>query len=138
MASGSEIARDAANIVLVDDSFATIVDGIKEGRQIFENLKKAMSYAITTTMPELVPFLIFVICGYPNTLNAIVIILIDLCTSIWPTFALGYEKGEADLMERPPRTIHDRFFSVNLAIHAYLIIGLIQTASEFAMFTICV
>jgi len=70
------------------------------------------------------PFLLFVLFGFPNTLNAIVIILIDLCTSIWPTFALGYEPGEADLMERPPRSIHDRMFSKNLCYNSYGRVGI--------------
>lgn len=111
MATGSDIARDAANIVLVDDSFATIVEGIKQGRLIFENLKKSMSYAITTTMPEIVPFLLFVICGFPNCLSSIIIILIDLATSIWPAFALGYEPCESDIMSKPPRGRKDKMFS---------------------------
>lgn len=124
MATGSDIARDAANIVLVNDSFATIVDGIKEGRLIFENLKKSMGYAITTTCPELIPFLLFVICGFPNALSSIIIILIDLATSIWPAFAMGFEPPEADIMIKPPRDRKDRMFSGALCYMSYVRIGL--------------
>ena len=124
MATGSDIARDAANIVLVNDSFATIVDGVKEGRLIFENLKKSMSYAITTTPPELLPFLLFVLIGFPNALSSIVIILIDMATSIWPAFALGYEAPESDIMVKPPRGRKDRMFSGALCWASYGKIGL--------------
>ncbi|CAL6019787.1 Sodium/potassium-transporting_ATPase alpha chain [Hexamita inflata] len=138
MASGSEIARDAANLVLVDDSFASIVEGVKEGRLIFENLKKSMAYAITTTTPELMPFLLFVICGFPNALSSIVIILIDIATSIWPSFAMGYEVGEADLMLRPPRTLSDKMFSKQVCWHSYVRTGMFQALSVLIMFMVVV
>ncbi|CAL6077721.1 Sodium/potassium-transporting_ATPase alpha chain [Hexamita inflata] len=138
MASGSEIARDAANIILLDNSFASIVEGVKQGRLIYENLKKSMSYAITTTIPELVPFLLFIVMGFPNALNSIVIVLIDLATSIWPAFALSYEKPEQDLMIKHPRHRKDRMFSKQLCWASYGKIGIFQALCLITTFMIVI
>ena len=97
-----------------------------------------MGYAISTECPELIPFLLFILFGFPNTINSILLILIDLCAVVWPTFALGYEKAESDLMTRPPRSIHDKMFSGNLAYNSYIRVGLFMTASEITMFILCI
>ena len=119
MASGSDIAKEAANIILINDSFALIVRGIAEGRLIFDNLKKSMSYAISTTIPELTPFLLFIICGFPSCLSSIIIVLIDLSTSIWPAFALSSEFPESDIMLKPPRGRKERMFSNRVCAFSY-------------------
>ncbi|KAH0577587.1 Sodium/potassium-transporting ATPase alpha chain [Spironucleus salmonicida] len=139
MASGSEVAREAGNIILMNDSFATIVDGIKEGRLIFENLKKAMSYTITSAVPQITPFLLFVIFGFPNAMSSILILLIDVVTDVWPAFALGYEKPESDIMKRPPRNKEkDRLLDGHLVFFAYGQIGCLQALALLATFMLTV
>lgn len=74
----------------------------------------------------MLPFLFFIVFGFPHMLSPITIILIDLATNIWPSFALGYEVPEADIMKRPPRSRKERLFSLRLAYHSYIRIGVYQ------------
>jgi sodium/potassium-transporting ATPase subunit alpha len=90
-------------MILLDDNFATIVAGIEEGRLIFDNLKKSIAYTLSSNIPEMCPFLLFIILGIPLALGTVTIICIDLGTDIVPAISLAYEVSESDIMSRQPR-----------------------------------
>jgi len=106
MGSGSEIAKEAADLILIDDNFASIVKGIEEGRLIFSNLKKSIAYTLTSNIPEIVPFLAQIALQIPLGLTTILILVIDLGTDILPAISYAYEEAESDIMKNPPRNRH--------------------------------
>lgn len=130
--SGSEVSKEAADMIILDDNFATIVNGVEEGRLIFDNLKKSIFYMLTSNVPEIVPFLLFVIIHIPQALSIMAILLIDVGTDLWPGISLAYEKAESDIMHRPPRNMNrDKLVNARLICLTYLQIGVIQTCAGF-------
>ncbi|XP_060643414.2 potassium-transporting ATPase alpha chain 2 [Anolis sagrei] len=130
--AGSDAAKNAADMVLLDDNFASIVTGVEEGRLIFDNLKKTIAYTLTKNIAELCPFLIYIIASVPLPIGTITILFIDLGTDIIPSVALAYEKAESDIMKRKPRhKKKDRLVNQELAVYSYLQIGLLQTIGAF-------
>eukprot|EP00475_Leptophrys_vorax_P045385 TRINITY_DN9399_c0_g1_i1.p1 TRINITY_DN9399_c0_g1~~TRINITY_DN9399_c0_g1_i1.p1 ORF type:complete len:1122 (-),score=367.71 TRINITY_DN9399_c0_g1_i1:46-3411(-) len=101
--SGSDISKEVAGMILLDDNFATIVDGIKEGRLIFVNLKKCIRYILTHIAAEIWPFLLYIAGGLPLALNSLQILMIDLGTELPPALAFSWEPAEDDIMTTPPR-----------------------------------
>ncbi|XP_077630825.1 potassium-transporting ATPase alpha chain 2 [Crocuta crocuta] len=133
--AGSDAAKNAADMVLLDDNFASIVTGVEEGRLIFDNLKKTIAYTLTKNIAELCPFLIYIIVGLPLPIGTITILFIDLGTDIIPSIALAYEKAESDIMNRKPRhKKKDRLVNQQLAIYSYLHIGLMQAVGAFVVY----
>ena len=104
--SGTDVAREAATMVLTDDNFATIVTAVKAGRQVYDNVRKFIVYIFAHATPEVVPFLIYALSGgaIPLPLTVMQILAIDLGTETLPALALGREPAEPGLMDRPPRT----------------------------------
>ncbi|KAJ3221568.1 hypothetical protein HK099_003383 [Clydaea vesicula] len=96
--TGSDVSKDAAKMILLDDNFATIVNGIFEGRLIFLNLKKSIQYTLTHIMPEVIPYLLFVLVPIPLTLTAIQILIVDLGFEIITTLSFGWEPEEIENM----------------------------------------
>jgi len=131
---GTEVAREASNMVLMDDNFATIVSAIEEGRTIFENIKKFIAYILTSNIPEILPFIAFVAFGLPLPLTVILILSIDLGTDLLPALGLGSEKPEANVMNKKPRSRKERLLTKNLLFMSYGIIGVIQAAAGFATY----
>lgn len=103
--SGSDVSKDAASMILLDDNFASIIHGIEEGRLIFVNLKKSIQYTITHSMPEVIPNLLYIIVPLPLPLSAILILVIDLGFELFAalTFAWDVPESEEGLMRMPPR-----------------------------------
>jgi magnesium-transporting ATPase (P-type) len=101
--AGSDVSKQAANMILLDDNFASIVTGVEEGRLIFDNLKKSIAYTLTSNIPEISPFLIFILASIPLPLGTITILCIDLGTDMLPAISFAYEKPESDIMARAPR-----------------------------------
>jgi sodium/potassium-transporting ATPase subunit alpha len=101
--SGSDVSKQAADMILLDDNFSSIVTGVEEGRLIFENLKKCVCYLLAANIAELVPFLVYIVFRTPLPLGTIPMLVICLGTDILPTISLSYEKPEGDIMKRPPR-----------------------------------
>lgn len=135
MGSGASVAKEAAQIVLLNDDFSAIVCGIREGRLIFENLKKCIAYVLSSNIPEIVPFLLFIAMKIPLAIETICILLIDLGTDLAPAVALAYEEPEDAIMQIPPRTEHDHLVGPQMMSVAYGTIGVFQTiASYFAFF----
>mmetsp|Transcript_43206 Transcript_43206/g.74855 ORF Transcript_43206/g.74855 Transcript_43206/m.74855 type:complete len:1331 (+) Transcript_43206:142-4134(+) len=130
--SGSEVSKQAADMILLDDNFASIVAGVEEGRLIFDNLKKSICYTLTSNIPEISPFLCFIVIGTPLPLSTVLILGIDLGTDMVPAISMAYEQAEADIMKRPPRDSQlDRLVTKKLIVFAYLQIGMIQAAAGF-------
>ena len=90
--TGSDVSKQAADIILMDDNFASIVVGIEEGRVIFDNLKKSIAYTLASNFAEVMPFLVYVALGFPLALGTITILCIDLGTDIFPAISLAYER----------------------------------------------
>uniref|UniRef100_A0A8C3HRL6 Sodium/potassium-transporting ATPase subunit alpha n=1 Tax=Chrysemys picta bellii TaxID=8478 RepID=A0A8C3HRL6_CHRPI len=136
--AGSDAAKNAADMILLDDNFASIVTGVEEGRLIFDNLKKTIAYTLTKNIAELCPFLIYIIASIPLPIGTITILFIDLGTDIIPSVALAYEKAESDIMNRRPRhKKKDRLVNEQLAVYSYLQIGILQSIGAFlAYFTV--
>lgn len=98
MGSGSAVAKEAGQIILLTDDFGAIVDAIREGRVIFDNLKKFITYVLSSNVPEIVPFLLFIILKIPLGLETIHILFIDLGTDLAPAVCLAYEEPEDSIM----------------------------------------
>jgi len=136
--AGSDVSKQAADMILLDDNFASIVTGVEEGRLIFDNLKKSIAYTLTSNIPEISPFLMFILLSIPLPLGTITILCIDLGTDLVPAISLAYEKAETDIMKRKPRDpIHDKLVNERLISIAYGQIGMMQaTAGFFTYFVI--
>ena len=104
-ASGTDVAREAATMVLTDDNFASIVTAVEAGRRVYDNVRKFIVYIFAHATPEVVPFLIYALSGgrIPLPLTVLQILAIDLGTETLPALALGREPAEPGLMDRPPR-----------------------------------
>ncbi len=102
--NGTDVAREAADIVLTDDNFATIIKAVEQGRAIYQNIRKFMTYILVSNMPEILPFIAMVALGIPPALTVLQILLVDLGTDMVPALSLGAESPEARSMERPPRS----------------------------------
>jgi len=129
---GTEVAREAADMILLDDNFASIVRGVEEGRLIFDNLKKSIAYTLSSNIPEISPFLCFITVRTPLPLSTVLILCIDLGTDMVPAISMAWERAEADIMRRPPRNSSvDRLVTRKLVVFAYLQIGVIQATAGF-------
>ncbi|GFX55422.1 hypothetical protein TNCV_267101 [Trichonephila clavipes] len=130
--AGSDVSKQAADMILLDDNFASIVTGVEEGRLIFDNLKKSIAYTLTSNIPEITPFLLFILADVPLPLGTVTILCIDLGTDLVPAISLAYEKPESDIMKRRPRDPHiDKLVNERLISIAYGQIGMIQGAAGF-------
>merc|ERR1711994_760343 len=98
--AGSDVSKQAADMILLDDNFASIVTGVEEGRLIFDNLKKSIAYTLTSNIPEISPFLLFILADVPLPLGTVTILCIDLGTDMVPAISMAYEQAESDIMKR--------------------------------------
>jgi len=129
--TGSDVAKDAADLVLLTDDFSAIVVGVEEGRKIYDNLKKCITYALTSNIPELIPYISMVIIGIPVPLSNILMLCINLGTDLFPAFSLAWEDGELDLMTRMPRPKNDHLFTARMITTAYFQMGALQVFGAF-------
>ncbi|KAK6168491.1 hypothetical protein SNE40_021012 [Patella caerulea] len=133
--AGSDVSKQAADMILLDDNFASIVTGVEEGRLIFDNLKKSIAYTLTSNIPEISPFLFFILCDIPLPLGTITILCIDLGTDMVPAISLAYEQAENDIMKRQPRDpFKDKLVNERLISMAYGQIGMIQASAGFFVY----
>merc|ERR1711911_273181 len=133
--SGSDVSKQAADIILLDDNFASIVTGVEEGRLIFDNLKKSIAYTLTSNIPEISPFLLFILADVPLPLGTVTILCIDLGTDMVPAISMAYEQAESDIMRRKPRNpFTDKLVNERLISVAYGMIGMIQAAAGFFVY----
>lgn len=132
MGSGSDVAQNAADMLLLDDNFSSIVNGVEEGRLIFDNLKKSIAYTLSSNIPEISPFLFFMMLQIPQPLSTVLILCIDLGTDMVPAISFAYENPELDIMDRFPRnSSRDHLVNSKLISFAYLQIGIVQAAAGF-------
>ncbi|KZC11054.1 Sodium/potassium-transporting ATPase subunit alpha [Dufourea novaeangliae] len=130
--TGSDVAKHAADMILMDDNFATIVTGIEEGRLIFDNLKKSIAYTLTSSVPEMLPMLSSLIFAIPLPFILEMILCVDVGTDLLPAIALAYEKAESDIMHRAPRNPqYDKLVNKRLISVAYGQIGMTQSLAGF-------
>jgi calcium-translocating P-type ATPase len=133
-ATGTDVAREAADIVLLDDDFGSIVAAVEEGRALFRNVRKFLAYILTSNVPELVPFLAMVAAGIPPALTILQILAVDLGTDMFPALALGGEPPEPGIMRRAPRPRDAALLERRLLLRAYLRLGLVQAAACMAAY----
>ena len=101
--TGTDVAKDTADMILVDDNFATIVNAVEEGRVIFSNIKKFVSFLLSCNIAEVLIVFLSILIGLPNPLTPIQLLWLNLVTDAFPALALGVEPAEADIMDRDPR-----------------------------------
>jgi len=131
---GTEVAREASDLVLLDDNFATIVAAIEEGRAVYQNIRKFLTYILTSNIPELVPYLAFVLFRIPLPLTIIQILAVDLGTDMLPALALGAEPPHPGLMREPPRPRGQRLLTRGMLLRAYLFLGVLEASAAMAAF----
>ncbi len=132
--AGNDVAKEAADMVLLDDNFASIVSAVEEGRAVFENIRKFLTYILAHNVPELVPYLAFSLFPIPLALTPIQILSIDMGTDTLTALGLGVEKPSPRVMQRPPRARDERLFDWRLASRAYLFLGMVEAAAAMAAF----
>jgi Ca2+-transporting ATPase len=132
--AGTDVAKEAAPMILLDDNFASIVSAIEEGRAVYANIRKFTTYIFTSNTPEAWPFILQILFNVPLALPVMQILAVDLGTDILPALALGTEKPEPGLMDRPPRDPRERLVNRALILRALVWLGSIQTLLCFAGF----
>jgi len=133
-ASGTDVAREAADIVLLDNNFATIVSAVEEGRAVFKNIRKFLMYILTSNVPELVPYLLFILAKVPLPLTVIQILAVDLGTDLLPALALGAEPPTQEVMKEGPRPQNQRLANKSVFLKAYLALGLIEAIAALSAY----
>jgi calcium-translocating P-type ATPase len=128
--SGTDVAREAATMVLTDDDFGTIVAAVEAGRRVYDNVRRFIVYIFTHAVPEIAPFLVFALSGgaIPLPLTVLQILAIDLGTDILPALALSREAAEPGLMDRPPRPRHEGVIRGSMLARAWGFLGAISAA----------
>ncbi|KAI2799086.1 Sodium/potassium-transporting ATPase subunit alpha-3 [Blomia tropicalis] len=130
--TGSDVSKQAADMILLDDNFSSIETGIEEGRVIFDNLKKSICYTLSSKIPEMAPFVFYFFANIPLPLNAISILCIDFGTDMIPAISLAYEQAESDIMKRKPRNPKtERLVTDKLISLSYGQLGIIEALAGF-------
>ncbi len=126
--TGTDVAKEAAEMILTDDNFATIVEAISEGRAVYSNIRKFLLYIFNSNMAEAVPSAAFLFSrgAIPLPLTVMQILSIDLGTDMLPALGLGTEKPEEGVMDRPPRSIHETLLNKKLVLLAFFWYGLME------------
>ncbi len=134
--SGTDVAREAATMVLTDDNFATIVAAVAAGRRTYDNIRKFIVYIFTHTTPEVTPFIVFALAGgaVPLPLTVMQILAVDVGTETLPALALGRERAEPGIMDRPPRPRRESIITRGMLVRSWLFLGLIAAALSMAAF----
>jgi magnesium-transporting ATPase (P-type) len=132
--SGTDAAKASADMILLDDNFASIVAAVEEGRAVFDNIRKFLTYILTSNIPEMVPYLAFALFKIPLPLTIIQILAVDLGTDMLPALGLGVEPPDPGIMKRPPRPRKERLLTWGLLLRAYCFLGLMEAAMAMAAF----
>jgi sodium/potassium-transporting ATPase subunit alpha len=131
---GTEVAKEAADMILLDDNFASIVAAIEEGRTVYFNIKKFVTYILSSNIPEIVPYILYFFLLIPLPLSIIQILSIDLGSDMLPGLALGSESPEKDIMDRPPVGKNERILDWEVFKRGYFFLGAIEGAAAMAAF----
>ncbi|OPY12009.1 MAG: Calcium-transporting ATPase 1 [Syntrophus sp. PtaB.Bin001] len=127
--SGTDVAKEASDMILLDDNFATIVNAVEEGRTVYDNIRKFITYIFASNIPEAVPYLAYVLLRIPLPLTIMQILAVDLGTDMLPALALGTEKPTPSIMKQPPRSRNERLLDFSVLSRAYLFLGPIEAAA---------
>ena len=120
-ASGTDVAREAADIVLLDDSFESIVKAVESGRAIYENIRKFIVYVFSHNWAELIPYMLYALLGIPLPLLVVQVLAIDLAIDVIPSLALSREPPETGIMQEPPRSLKERLFTSKVFLRSFYI-----------------
>jgi sodium/potassium-transporting ATPase subunit alpha len=132
--AGTDVVKEAADMVLLDDNFASIVTAVEEGRAVFENIRKFLTYVLVHNVAELMPYLGFLLFKIPLALTPVQALSIDMGSDTLTALGLGVERPDPQTMRRPPRPHGERLMNWPLAFRAYLFLGLIEAAGAMAAF----
>jgi len=132
--TGTDVAKEAADMILLDDNFASIIAAIEEGRAVYDNIRKFLAYILTSNIPEIVPYLAFALFKIPLPLTIIQILAVDLGTDMLPALGLGADKPESGSMDKPPRSAKERLLDWRLLIRAYLFLGFLEAIVAMAAY----
>lgn len=132
---GTDVAREVSDIILLDDNFATIIKAVEQGRAICDNIRKFMTYILTSNIPELVPFAAMVFAKIPLPLTVLQVLAVDLGTDMFPALGLGAEKPEKNILQRKPRSKNENLLDMGLFARGYGYLGLIEGALSMAAFS---
>jgi calcium-translocating P-type ATPase len=134
--SGTDVAREASTMVLTDDNFATIVAAVQAGRRVYDNIRKFLVYIFAHTTPEVVPFLVFALArgAVPLPLTVLQLLAFDVGTETLPALALGRERPEPGIMNRPPRPSAEGIIRKPMLLRAWLFLGLIAACLQMGAF----
>ena len=132
--SGTSVAREAADIVLLDDNFASIVHAIEEGRAVFENIRSFITYIFASNIAELIPYVGYIVFSIPLPLAVMQMLAIDLGTDMFPALALGAEKPSRDIMQRPPRPKDEHLLNRGVLVRGYLCLGMLEALAGMSAY----
>ena len=134
--SGADVAKEAADMILADDNFASIVNAVEEGRAVYANIKRFTTYIFTSNAAEAVPFILFALSGgrIPLALNVMQILSVDLGADMVPGLALGAEPPESGVMDKPPRSLREHIITPGLLARSYLFLGGLQSIAAMSAF----
>jgi sodium/potassium-transporting ATPase subunit alpha len=132
--SGTEVAKEAADMILLDDNFNTIVAAIEEGRTVYFNIKKFVTYILSSNVPEIVPYILQFFFRIPLPLSVIQILSIDLGSDMLPGLALGSEKPEKNIMNRPPAGSREKILDWEVFKRGYFFVGIIEATAAMVAF----
>lgn len=127
--SGTDVAREVATMVLTDDNFASIVNAVEEGRAVYDNVRKFITYILAHLTPEAIPYILFSLFNIPLPITVMQILAIDLGTETLPALALGVEPPEPGVMDRAPKSPKEKLLNVSLFLRGYVLLGLINSAA---------
>ncbi len=132
---GTDVAREAADLVLLDDNFAHIVEAVEEGRAAFDNIKRFLTYHLTDNVAELTPFVAWALSAgrIPLMISVLQVLALDIGTDLLPALALGAERPERGVMERPPRALSARLLDRRVLGRAFGFLGPVEAAAAMAM-----
>ncbi|MFZ0965666.1 MAG: cation-transporting P-type ATPase, partial [Candidatus Bathyarchaeia archaeon] len=130
-ASGTDVAREASDIVLLDDSFASIVKAVESGRAIYENIRKFIVYVFSHNWAELIPYVLYALLGIPLPLLVVQVLAIDLAIDVIPSLALSREPPEPGIMQEPPRSVKERLFNAKVFLRSFYIGVIIAAGAMF-------
>lgn len=132
---GSDVAREAAHMVLADDNFSSIVAAIEEGRAIFRNIRRFIAYVLNSNPQEMAPYIVWMLFpGAPLAMTVMGVLAVDVGTDLVPAMGLGVEPPERDVMKRPPRKQSEKMLTLSLILKSYLVRGAILTAACYATY----
>ncbi|QKI88385.1 cation-translocating P-type ATPase [Thiomicrorhabdus xiamenensis] len=134
MGSGTDVAKESGDMILLDDNFRSIVASVEEGRTVYFNIKKLTTYILSSNVPEIVPYVLSFFLKIPMPLSVIQILLIDLGTDQLPGLGLGSEKPEKHIMQRPPVGKNERILDWEVFKRGYFMNGVFEGAAAMFAF----